>query len=184
MRPKKSLPTLVALVCAIASNLVAPALAAAPSSVTGPKLAAHNWEFVGPAPLEGMVIIDTFVIALNLGDAGLLNGTWSEESKYPGGIALNGTECAGCEVRGVYYNRFRVTGSVGKTGFTLEVHDKQHLVLPGGLGPNLPLGPQVGCRVASNASALWFLFQSHVYVLWPEGDYKGYGVGGHCHQEA
>jgi hypothetical protein len=162
----------------------APALAAAPSSVTGSRLDAHDWESVLPAPREGMVIIDTFVLALRLSGAGLLTGTWTEESKYPGGIVLNGTECAGCKVRGVYYNRFRVTGSIHKTSFSLEVHDKAHVVIPGGLGPNLPADPQVGCRVAGNSSALWLLFQDHVYMLWPEGDYAGYAIGGHCRQEA
>jgi hypothetical protein len=183
MRPKNCLPTLAVLVCAVVFTFGAPALAAAPSSVTGSRLDAHDWESVLPAPREGMVIIDTFVLALRLSGAGLLTGTWTEESKYPGGIVLNGTECAGCKVRGVYYNRFRVTGSIHKTSFSLEVHDKAHVVIPGGLGPNLPADPQVGCRVAGNSSALWLLFQDHVYMLWPEGDYAGYAIGGHCRQE-
>ncbi len=184
MRPKNCLPALAVLVCVLASTLGPPALAAAPRPVTRPKLVAHNWEFVGPAPREGMLIIDTFVLTVSLSDAGLLTGTWTEDSKYPGGIALNGTECAGCKVAGVYYNRFPVSGSIHKTTFSVEVHDKGHLVFPGGLGPNVPAGLQVGCRVGGNGSALWLRFQGFVYLLWPEGEYAGYAVGGHCRQEA
>ena len=106
---------------------------------------------------------------------------WTEESTISGGIALNGTECLGCQVGGVYYNRFPVTGSIDKAAFTIEIHDASHLVLHGGLGPNLPPGPQIGCEVANNAGALRLRWDGHVMLLWPEGDYASlHNVGSYC----
>jgi hypothetical protein len=147
---------------------------------------AGGWEFGAPLPSKGYLIFDVVHLTLVGRPAGHLTGSWSEGAIPPlnTGLALNGTECLGCQIPGEYYDRFTVTGTVHGSSFRIEVHDSQHLVFKGGLGPHMPSGALIGCEPGTGMDAgidgtLYLRFQGQSLVFWPSSFYSvSFGVGG------
>jgi hypothetical protein len=120
-----------------------------PSTTTPPVTVAGQWEFVGFS--HSGEAIDIVHLTLVDFPPGHLTGSWAETAApgYQPGLALNGTECAGCNgVSGAYHNEF---GVVGKTledeDFTITVENDANTSLSGGLGDATPYGAtRYGCR--------------------------------------
>jgi hypothetical protein len=186
---------LVALLV-VASTLVGLAPTASATAITVAALAG-KWEFVGwanPNPAEDEAVD---IVRLDLVDfpAGHLSGTW-EETALPryASIALNGTECLGCNgPPSTYWNEFDVTGETTASFFILTVANERITAtgsvgsqFRGGLGRPPAAARAYGCTPASlrRLSTLFLIESASAYVFFRffrPNAYKAASVGAQIH---
>lgn len=138
-----------------------------------------QWEYVGFSQSNEAVDI----VRLTLVDfpPGHLTGSWSE-SAAPGfqpGLALNGTECAGCNgVAGAYSDDFSIVGSVQGGTFTIEVENNGGSSLSGALGNSTPYGAtRYGCGPSVQTGELFLVSGSSAYLFFRPQGFPGVAVG-------
>jgi hypothetical protein len=146
---------------------------APPVTIGGP------WEFVGFS--QSGEAVDVVHLTLVNFPPGHLTGTWSESAApgYEPGLALNVTECVGCNgVAGAYHNEFGVVGSVQGGTFTIEVQNNDSSSFSGALGNATPYGAtRYGCRPSVLAGEMFLVSGSSAYLFFRPQGFPGVAVG-------
>ena len=140
-----------------------------------PTVIGGQWEYVGF--LQSGEAVDIVHSTLVDFPRGHLTG-WSE-SAAPGfqpGLALNGTECAGCNgVAGAYSDDFSVVGSVRGGTFTIEVENNGGSSLSGARGNSTPYGAtRYACYPPVQTGELFLVSGSSAYC---SAGFPGVAVG-------
>lgn len=160
----------------------------APTTTTPrtPNVIGGAWEFVGFSTGQGAhaapagQAVDVVHLTLVNFPAGHLSGTWNEATvPYYSSLALNGTECIGCNgVAGAYANSFSVTGSVSGGTFTIQIEDNGNVVFSGALGSSTPYGThRYGCAPVAGTQSLFLVADSSAYMFYRPSQFPGVAVG-------
>jgi hypothetical protein len=153
---------------------VVPSTTLAPPDVIG-----GSWEYLGFS--ASGEVVDIVLLTLVDFPPGQLTGSWSETAA-PGytSLALNGTECAGCNgVAGAYANDFNVTGVVHASTFSIEVQDNYNASFSGALGKAVPYGAtSYGCVPLNSAEEMFLVSGSSAYDFFQPR--SGLAIGSHA----
>jgi len=152
---------------------VVPSTTLAPPDVIG-----GSWEYLGFS--ASGEVVDIVLLTLVDFPPGQLTGSWSETAA-PGytSLALNGTECAGCNgVAGAYANDFNVTGVVHGSTFSIDVQDNYNASFSGALGKAVPYGAtSYGCVPLNSSEEMFLVSGSSAYDFFQPG--SGLAIGSH-----
>jgi hypothetical protein len=144
-----------------------------------PNVIGGQWEYVGF--LGSGEAIDVVRLTLVNFPPGHLTGSWSETAapRYQPGLALNGTECAGCNgVVGAYHDEFGVVGSVQGGTFTIEVQNDGDSNFSGALGNATPYGAiRYGCGPIATTAEMFLVSGSSAYLFFRPQGFPGVAVG-------
>jgi hypothetical protein len=144
-----------------------------------PKVIGGDWEYVGFT--HSREAVDVVHLTLVNFPAGHLTGSWIETTApgYQPGLALNGTECVGCNgVAGAYHDDFDVVGAVEGSTFTIEVQNDRGSTFSGALGNATPYGAtRYGCVPVGATGEMFLVTGSSAYLLFRPQGFPGVAVG-------
>ena len=146
-----------------------------------------QWEFVGFSSGEGSnaapsgEAIDIVHLTLVDFPPGHLTGSWVESAApgYEPGLALDGTECVGCNgVAGAYSDNFSVSGQVQGSTFTIEVENEGGSTFSGALGNSTPYGAtRYGCLPSASEGELFLVSGSSAYLFFRPQGFPSVAIG-------
>jgi len=144
-----------------------------------PNVIGGQWEHVGFSG-SGEAVDVVHLTLVNF-PPGHLTGSWTETAApgYQPGLALNGTECVGCNgVAGAYHDDFGVVGAIQGSTFTIEVQNDGGSTFSGALGGTTPYGAtRYGCSPSVPTGEMFLVSGSSAYLFFRPQDFPGVAVG-------